>query len=78
MSNIEGVELTLQFKYDEPQKTYVSFRSKNSVDVSKLAAQFGGGGHIRAAGCTMYTDLATAIAEVLPKAEAALTYAGNH
>ncbi|MDU6872186.1 MAG: bifunctional oligoribonuclease/PAP phosphatase NrnA [Negativicoccus succinicivorans] len=76
--NIEGVELTLQFKYDKPQKTYVSFRSKNSVDVSVLAAQFGGGGHVRAAGCTMYTDLATAIAEVLPKAEAALTHAGNH
>ena len=28
-------------------------RSKEKVDVSKIASFFGGGGHIRAAGCTM-------------------------
>ena len=31
----------------------VSLRSRKSVDVSKVAAFFGGGGHIRAAGCSM-------------------------
>lgn len=31
----------------------VSMRSKKIVDVSKIAAYFGGGGHVRAAGCTM-------------------------
>lgn len=36
---------TLQFK--------VSMRSCKYVDVSKVAEQFGGGGHKRAAGCTM-------------------------
>ena len=31
----------------------VSLRSKSYVDVSKVASYFGGGGHVRAAGCTM-------------------------
>ncbi len=66
--NIQGVELILQFKYAEPQKTYVSFRSKDIVDVSALAAQFGGGGHMRAAGCTVYEDLDSTVAKVLPVA----------
>lgn len=66
--NIEGVEVTLQFKYAEPEKTYVSFRSKIAVDVSALAAEFGGGGHIRAAGCTVWQSLADTVKTVLPVA----------
>ena len=31
----------------------LSMRSNSDVDVSKVAAYFGGGGHVRAAGCTM-------------------------
>ena len=31
----------------------MSLRSDESVDVSKVASYFGGGGHMRAAGCTM-------------------------
>lgn len=31
----------------------VSLRSGGEVDVSKVAAHFGGGGHVRAAGCTL-------------------------
>jgi len=31
----------------------VSFRSKGRVDVSAVAARFGGGGHHNAAGCTV-------------------------
>ena len=31
----------------------VSLRSKGTVDVSKIAQYFGGGGHVRAAGCTL-------------------------
>ena len=31
----------------------VSLRSDEKVDVSKVASYFGGGGHVRAAGCTM-------------------------
>ncbi len=67
--NIEGVELTLQFKYAEPKKTFVSFRSKQYIDVSKLASEFGGGGHIRAAGCTVYEDLTATVQKVIAIAE---------
>ena len=36
-----------------PQEFKVSLRSQNAVDVSRIASYFGGGGHVRAAGCTM-------------------------
>lgn len=35
----------------------VSLRSNQIVDVSKIAGCFGGGGHVRASGCTIGTDL---------------------
>lgn len=42
------------FMYEEEPMTYrVSLRSDGSVDVSKVAKIFGGGGHMRAAGCTV-------------------------
>lgn len=36
-----------------PQQYKVSLRSQKIVDVSQVAFYFGGGGHVRAAGCTM-------------------------
>lgn len=49
----DGVECAI-FLYETANHEYkVSMRSNNYVDVSKVAAYFGGGGHIRAAGCTM-------------------------
>ena len=43
----------------------VSLRSKNYVDVSKVCAKFNGGGHVRAAGCTIFEDLDTAEAMII-------------
>ncbi len=49
----EGVECAI-FMYEIENHRYkVSLRSKNYVDVSRIAAYFGGGGHIHAAGCSM-------------------------
>ncbi|MEW6448232.1 MAG: bifunctional oligoribonuclease/PAP phosphatase NrnA [Bacillota bacterium] len=48
--SIKGVEVALFFREVEAGRVKVSFRSKNYVDVSRLAMQFGGGGHSRAAG----------------------------
>ena len=49
----EGVECAL-FLYEKESGEYkVSMRSNGKVDVSKIARTFGGGGHVRAAGCTM-------------------------
>ena len=49
---IEGVDVALMLKCTGENVCRVSMRSKN-VDVTKIALQFDGGGHIRAAGCTL-------------------------
>ena len=49
----EGIECAV-FMYETGNQEFkVSLRSNSIVDVSKIAAYFGGGGHVRAAGCTM-------------------------
>lgn len=49
----EGVECAI-FLYELNHLEYkVSLRSKKYLDVNKIANYFGGGGHVRAAGCTM-------------------------
>ncbi|MBQ6384979.1 MAG: bifunctional oligoribonuclease/PAP phosphatase NrnA [Lachnospiraceae bacterium] len=49
----EGVE-TAVFVYEtEPGVFKASFRSNTYMDVSEICNAFGGGGHVRAAGCTM-------------------------
>lgn len=51
--NTRGVE-TAVFLYESGIEEFkVSLRSKSVVDVAKIAAFFGGGGHVRAAGCSM-------------------------
>ncbi len=47
---VEMVEVILLFREQAKGKVKVSFRSKHDVDVSQLAAQYGGGGHRHAAG----------------------------
>lgn len=53
----------------------VSFRSKGDVDVRRIAARFGGGGHPNAAGCTVAGSLESATREVLATVRAALAEA---
>ena len=49
----EGVEVAM-FLYElETQNFKVSLRSNGKIDVSKIAVYFGGGGHMRAAGCDL-------------------------
>ena len=48
---IEPVVVACIFEEMEPELTRISLRSKSaSVDVNEIAAQFGGGGHVAAAG----------------------------
>ena len=69
---VKGVECAI-FMYEIRTLEYkISMRSKGRVDVAGVAMRFGGGGHVRAAGCTMngtYHDninnLAIGIAEQL-------------
>ena len=48
-----GVEVAVFLYEQEPGVYKVSLRSREKVDVSRVAQYFGGGGHVRAAGCTM-------------------------
>ena len=50
---IEGVDVAILLKCIEKDTCRVSMRSKHT-DVSRIASGFGGGGHVRAAGCTLY------------------------
>lgn len=49
----KGVEVAILVKEEKSFSHKVSMRSNRLVDVGKIAAYFGGGGHIRAAGCTI-------------------------
>jgi phosphoesterase RecJ-like protein len=51
--NIKGVDCALFMYETDTLEFKVSLRSSEAVDVSKVAEHFGGGGHVRAAGCTM-------------------------
>jgi phosphoesterase RecJ-like protein len=55
----------------------VSLRGKGDVDVQRIAAQFGGGGHPNAAGCTIAGPLAEATRVVLVAVRAALAAASE-
>ncbi len=55
--------LLTELEAPPPGKARVSFRSKGGYDVAKIAAYFGGGGHKKAAGCTV----AGALSEVTQK-----------
>lgn len=53
MRVIKGVECAIFMYQTGPQEYKVSMRSNGKVDVAAIASYFGGGGHIRAAGCTL-------------------------
>lgn len=51
--NVIGVEVGILFRQLKSGAVKVSLRSRRWVDVSEVAGFFGGGGHARAAGCTV-------------------------
>ncbi|MCI0404963.1 MAG: bifunctional oligoribonuclease/PAP phosphatase NrnA [candidate division Zixibacteria bacterium] len=55
------------FKELSPNKTKVSLRSQNGIDISPIAKSFGGGGHPNASGCALPLALAEAKRTVLQK-----------
>lgn len=64
---IEPVEVACILKESEEKKTKISMRSKRYIDVSEIASNFNGGGHIRAAGGTIYENIQTAETIVVDK-----------
>ncbi len=78
LQGVKGVECAI-FMYELDTLTYkVSMRSKGLVNVAQVAEKFGGGGHVRAAGCTMngtchdnINNLSREIASQLKRAQGA-------
>ena len=58
-------DVVLLFKEVDSAETRVSIRTSARADAVAIAAPFGGGGHPRAAGCTLQASLAQARIEVL-------------
>ncbi|MBP2017660.1 phosphoesterase RecJ-like protein [Symbiobacterium terraclitae] len=70
--SVSGVEVGILFKETPDGRVRVSLRSRKTADVGAVAKGFGGGGHARAAGCTLYTGLDEAVGQVLAAVKAVL------
>ncbi|MFC1596004.1 bifunctional oligoribonuclease/PAP phosphatase NrnA [Candidatus Margulisiibacteriota bacterium] len=62
---VDTCEVAIVFKRKSEDETKVSLRSKTDFDVRLLAAKFGGGGHPKASGCTIYSSLAEAEKQII-------------
>ncbi len=67
--SVDGTAVAILFAEFEPGKTKASIRSNVDVDVSDLAARFGGGGHYRAAGCMIEAPLEQARDQLISACE---------
>lgn len=67
LRKIEGVEVACLLKELKEEDIKVSIRSKEYVDVSLLCEELGGGGHKRAAGCSIYSSLENAEKTIIEK-----------
>lgn len=65
MKNIEGVLIALLLYEKAKNEIKVSFRSSENIDVCSIAQKFGGGGHKKAAGCTLYKSMKDAKKEMI-------------
>ncbi len=63
--SIEGVEVSVLIKEKDENVIRVNLRSKTFVDVSEVAGAFDGGGHKRAAGCTVKGSLEEVKAKII-------------
>ena len=69
---IEGVEVAVSIRQPNEEKVFrCSTRANGLVDVSAVCAAFGGGGHVRAAGCTLteFASIDDAAAAVVAEIE---------
>jgi phosphoesterase RecJ-like protein len=74
VKNIESVEVGIFFYHTDNGETKVGFRSK-TVDIASVAYSLGGGGHSRAAGCTLRGEPGEVINKVI-QSVARLLYKG--
>jgi phosphoesterase RecJ-like protein len=72
LNSLAGLDLAIVFKEVQPKLTKISVRSRGAVDAAALCAQFGGGGHVRAAGAEVPLRLDQAIPTVMETAREAI------
>lgn len=65
--NVSGIEVAMFIYQLDVDRFKVSLRSKEYVDVSEIAVEFNGGGHMHAAGFDVNAPLEEAIEKVLAK-----------
>ena len=53
LTEIDDAETVVFLREIIPDQIRANMRSKAVVDVARVASLFGGGGHVRAAGCNM-------------------------
>jgi len=69
---LDGVKVALLFRELGDWRVKVSLRSKGSLDVHRLAAEFGGGGHRNASGIVLSRAIGAAVDLVVGRASALL------
>jgi bifunctional oligoribonuclease and PAP phosphatase NrnA len=69
---LAGCEVAMMFMEQPQGGVKVSLRSRGTIDVSKIAERFGGGGHKLACGCTLNDPLASTIEQVVKVVQEAL------
>lgn len=67
--DIDTVEVACLLKEVTTNEIKISLRSKRRIDVSSICNVFNGGGHKRAAGCTIYEDIESAEALIIKEIE---------
>lgn len=70
----KGVEAAIFITEQEEKVCKASMRSNSVVNVAEIAAGFDGGGHIRAAGCTMKCDAKEALMLLTEKVKEQLSW----
>ena len=68
LRQVDTVDLAFLIKETEDGYSKVSFRSEN-VDVTQIASKFNGGGHTKAAGCTIKKNYTIALNKILEEIE---------
>jgi len=76
--SIVGVEVAVLLKEVGPQEIKAGLRSNLWFNVNEVAALFGGGGHKRAAGCTLKSPMAEAKRTIKTAIEEALRLGRDH
>ncbi len=70
--SLSGIEVGILFRERPDGSVKVSLRSRDRVDVASIALQFGGGGHVRAAGCSLDGPIEQSVVQLVTVVAAAV------